>query len=674
MNKEKPMGYKIIALANTQTTELLIYGDIGQDFWADESNDAKYLVTKIAEIATPNIDVRINSNGGSVVDALAIYNALKRKPATVTCYIDGVAFSAASLIAMAGDTVIMAANALMMIHAPSTMTCGNAEQLRIDAAMLDKYADAMAQSYMEKSGKTKAEIDALLKGGIDHYYTAEEALSEGFINQIGDAITFSIAAIATRFNPPKSWIDSNKPITATVNNLTQPIGNTPMAATIETPLETPNPPVIDNTVTAKAKQQAETQRQESIKGIFALIPTTEKNIHALQTTMLVDASVTEDNARAQILAKMGENQHPVGGSHHVITGMEGKERFIVDATNAILAKASIEKVTAGNTLRGMSLHRLAEECLVQAHLAIPSDRMGLVAAAFTQSTSDFPILLENAINKTLLASYAVAPNTWSRFCAVGQVPDFRANPRYRTGSFGNLDAINELGEFKNKSIPDGEKSSITIGTKGNIINISRQAIINDDLGAFINLARDLARAAKRTIEQDVFSLLASNPTMGDGVALFHATHGNLGTASAVTMLAVDEGRQLMAVQKDISGGDYLELRPALWVGGMAQGGNARIVNGSVYDPDTANKLQRPNLVNGLFRDVIDTPRITGNTWYMFADPLEAPVIEVAFLDGNQEPYLEMMQGWNVDGTAYKVRLDYGVAAIDYRGAVKNVGA
>ena len=96
--------------------------------------------------------------------------------------------------------------------------------------------------------------------------------------------------------------------------------------------------------------------------------------------------------------------------------------------------------------------------------------------------------------------------------------------------------------------------------------------------------------------------------------------------------------------------------------------------GGVKNPDTANKLQRPNMVNGLFRDIVDTPRLSGTRRYLFADAMEAPVLEVAFLDGSQTPYLEVQNGFDVDGARYKVRLDYGVGAVDYRGAVTNAGA
>jgi hypothetical protein len=135
----------------------------------------------------------------------------------------------------------------------------------------------------------------------------------------------------------------------------------------------------------------------------------------------------------------------------------------------------------------------------------------------------------------------------------------------------------------------------------------------------------------------------------------------------------DDVRVKMGTQKDISGNDYLDIRPAVLVCSKGNAGLAITINGAEYDPDTANKLQRPNMVRGLFRDIVDTPRITGTRVYAFADPSEAPVLEVAFLDGQQEPYLETNEAFNRDVVAWKVRLDYGVGVIDHRGAVTAKG-
>ena len=163
--------------------------------------------------------------------------------------------------------------------------------------------------------------------------------------------------------------------------------------------------------------------------------------------------------------------------------------------------------------------------------------------------------------------------------------------------------------------------------------------------------------------------------MSDGVALFHADHGNLaGSGAAPTVATVEAMRVAMASQMDVSGNDFLDLRPAVWVGGMGTGGTAREINGAEYNDDSQKNQRKPNIVRGLFGDVVDSPRIAGNEWYGFASPMDAPVVEVAFLDGVQEPYLESVNGFTVDGAQMKVRLDYAVDAIDYRGAYKNAGA
>jgi len=197
---------------------------------------------------------------------------------------------------------------------------------------------------------------------------------------------------------------------------------------------------------------------------------------------------------------------------------------------------------------------------------------------------------------------------------------------------------------------------------------TRQAIINDDLGAFIGLATAFGRAAKRTIEADAYAFLASNPKLQSGKALFHADHGNLLAAALPGVESVDALRVKLAGQKDVGGNEVLDLAPALWLGPTKYGSAARVTNKAEYDPDAEGKLQRPNAVQGLFRDIVDTARIKDDKWYLFADPAECPVIEVAFLDGVTEPFLDYEEGFTVDGVRWKARLDFGLAALDYRGA------
>ena len=659
--------------------EVLIYGNIG-DRWNEDGVVASELVRDLSALQADTINLRINSYGGSVPDGLAIYNALRRHKATVNVFVDGVAISCASYIAMAGDTITMAKNAQMMIHGPWTIAAGNASDMREQADILDRYAKAMASAYADKSGKTYEDALALLTDGKDHWFLADEAKAEGFADEVGEEVAVA-ASLASSFD-----LSRFKAAAPTAACAPQQVPQPAAAAvtTKEASMPAPVPAAGQPAATPFARTKEDNAQVIAMFKPFASRP----EIAALQTEVLADPGLTIEAIQARLLAEMGKGAEPANPQNafpkiETVSDEGDKRKDAVVAS--ILARAGVAQDAAAraalssNPYRGDRLLDTARASLQRAGVSVSGmTPMEVVAAAFTQGTSDFPLLLENAMHKTLQAAYATAALTWNRFCATGSVSDFRAHNRYRTGSFGSLDAVNELGEFVNKSIPDGEKASITAGTKGNIINLSRTAIINDDLGAFVGLSNMLGRAAARTVEADVYALLALNsgagPTMGDGKALFHADHGNITTGAAITMAALDLDRVAMASQKDVSGNDYLDLRPAVLLVPIGLGGTARSINDAQYDPDTANKLQKPNIVNGLFRDIVDTPRMTGTRRYLFADPSEAPVLEVAFLDGNQNPYLELQNGFDVDGARYKVRLDYGVGAIDYRGAVTNAGA
>ncbi len=326
------------------------------------------------------------------------------------------------------------------------------------------------------------------------------------------------------------------------------------------------------------------------------------------------------------------------------------------------AREDLERHQSGST-RGRTKMRIAGD---------------FFAAAGSQTTGDFSVALEEALHKLLQASYMVMPDDWRRFCRVGTVSDFRAHNRYRRGFLGRLDKVLESGEFVNKTAPDTEKEVQQAETYGNILALSRQALVNDDMGVFSDLAATLGRAAALSIEIEVFNTLKLNsglgPNMNDGKTLFHADHNNLGDGAAIAVSALEKDRVLMAQQTDPSGNEFLDLRPAVLVLPVGLGGTARVINKAQFDTEVNSKFQVPNKVVGLFRDIVDTARLSGTRRYLFADPMTAPVIEVAFLEGEQEPLMEVKDGWRVDGVEWKVRHDFGVAAIDFRGAVTDVGA
>jgi hypothetical protein len=334
----------------------------------------------------------------------------------------------------------------------------------------------------------------------------------------------------------------------------------------------------------------------------------------------------------------------------------------------------------GNPYLNMSLSAMAEHCLIRAGVntrTLTRDQIAHQAMA-QQGTSDFPLILENTMNRMVIAGYNATPFTWTRFCSVGTLSDYRPHNRYYLGSFSDLKAVNEHGEYENGVLSDAAKEVIQGQRKGRILQITPEAIVNDDLGALQRPAFALGQAAGRTIEKDVYSLFALNsgfgPTMRDGNPLFHASHGNIAAvAAAPSVTAFDAMRVLLASQKDTGGNDFLDITAAIWLGPLSLGGTARVVNGAEYDTEVTSKFQVPNKVRNMFRDIVDTPRLSGTAWYTFADPNIQPTFEVAFLDGISVPTLEQETNFRTDGLSWKVALRYGTAAVGTRGAARNAG-
>ncbi|MCK9622234.1 MAG: Clp protease ClpP [Methylobacter sp.] len=672
--------YKISAAGqNPNVTELLIYGDIGMDWWAEESNDAKTIVGKLDAINTPDIHVRINSFGGSAVDGIAIHNALKRHGSSITVFIDGVAMSAASLIAMAGDTVIMAANAMIMIHGAQTSTYqGGAKDHRNTADMLDKYSEAMAASYAEKTGKPAEEMLGLLTDGVDHFYTAAEALDAGFIDSIG-LETFAIAASAAETikqrysHAPTAWLSTLT--THGAQSMTTPVQQQQTVAAVAQPL-----PIATSETQQPTAAAIEAQRQTDINAIFALVPEARADIHAIKPQLMIDNTITADAARQKILAKLGENSQPVARNAYIEIGMADSDKFRVGASAALGIRAGVEKNDGKNSFRGLTLLELAGHVLAMHGINYQNmGKMERVAAAFTHSSGDFTYVLKNSAEKMLLKGWDEAPETFQSWTVPGVLTDFKIADRVGLNAFPSLLEVPEGGEYQYASIGNrGE--TIQLATYGRVFSITRQAIINDDLSAFTKIPMTQGRAARRTVGGLVYAVLTSNPTMADGVALFHADHANIsGTAATITSASVSAMRTLMAKQTDGgSNAAALNIQLATLLVPVALEDQANTVATSAYRVDGAaeSKSTVPNTQKGRFNVVAD-PRLdaaSSQIWYGVANPNMHDTIEVAYLDGNDTPYLEQKNGWDVDGVEFKVRIDAGVKALDHRSFGRNAGA
>ncbi|RWI85172.1 hypothetical protein [Mesorhizobium sp.] len=240
--------------------------------------------------------------------------------------------------------------------------------------------------------------------------------------------------------------------------------------------------------------------------------------------------------------------------------------------------------------------------------------------------------------------------------------------------FPSLSVVPEGAEYTYGTIGD-RAETIQLATYGKMFSITRQAIINDDLNAFTKIPSRMGRAARRTIGNLVYAVVTDNAAMADGITLFHADHGNSGTG-AFTMTAVDAGRTAMALQQDpdshATGG--LNIRPAYALVPVEIEGKAKALMAAEFDPTGTQR--NPNTVRGLVT-VVPEARLSTHSavkWYLAANPNQHDTIEVAYLNGNSNPVLEQRDGWNVDGVEFKVRIDAGVKALDYRGLFYSTGS
>jgi ATP-dependent protease ClpP protease subunit len=661
--------YQIRAAANDETTaEVLIYGDIGESWWG-ESVDAKSFVENLQEVDADYLTVRINSYGGSVKDGIAIHNAIKRHPAATTVEIDGMAVSIASLIAMAGDTVQMAENAMLMIHAPWSMAVGNAVDMREMADVLDMHADSMATSYAAKTGKPVDEILDILKDGKDHWFTAADALEDGWIDEISGAVELDAAASlnTTRFSIPAAMAAAITP------------KKEPEAMTIKTdqaakkePADNINVADIEEAAKAKALKE-DRERREGIAKIAAPFMQYD-GMQEVVDACKDDPSIDLPTAQAKILAKLGSGAEPINKNADVV--VDARDKFKAGASAALLVRSGVAKRDdTANNYRGHSLVELARAALEQAGTRTDTmDKMAIVAAAFTHSTSDFTNLLADVAHKSMLMGHEEAEETFQAWTNRGVLTDFKPMSRVDLNAFPSLLEVREGAEFKSATVGDrGEQ--IQLATYGRLFSISRQAIINDDLAAFTTIPRKMGRAAIRTVGDLAYAVLTANGNMADGTALFHADHSNLLTGAGINTGSIDAMRVKMAKQK--SGDATLGIRLANLIVPVALEGSANVARDSEFEVGASTKNNTtPNSVRGTF-EVISDARLdaaSATTWYGTANAAIHDTVEVAYLDGNDQPYLEQQNGWTVDGTEFKVRIDAGVKALDHLTMAKNPGA
>ncbi|ABQ38500.1 ClpP-like prohead protease/major capsid protein fusion protein [Bradyrhizobium sp. BTAi1] len=684
-------------MAETQSLvisgQIYLYGDVGDPWGWGDGFTAEQVAKALVELGGGDATVRINSGGGIATEGMAIYSLLKAHPGKITVAIDGIAASAASLIAMAGDEIEMRTGAMMMIHDPSGYTRGPAKVHEDAAAFLHKLADNYASVYAIRAGMDAKEVRKLMLATT--WLTAGEAVTQGFATkQIDEPATamaaydYRVYASAPEGLPVRVRDESNAAIAATKREsktmTPEEIAAANAAANATAAVVVPGTAAAPAAPVAAAAPAAEAGKSWAA-GFYASAGNSGLTLADLNT--IVAASASHEQAKDALIAKLSAERttpNPAGGHGTVSMGLDATEKFVTGATAGILAKLDM----AGgerNEFTGRRLFELARMSLDLRGVRLrTSDELTMIGTAMQSvvmsgalSTSDFVNILANVAHKSMLKGYEEAEETFQKWTGTGVLTDFKTATRVDLGVFPVLDQVNEGAEYKYAKLTD-RGVTLALATFGKMFSITRQSIKNDDLNAFSKVPMKMGRAAKRTVGNLVYGVLTVNANMADGKPLFHTAHGNLATGAGSVMSAdsLDAGRAAMAKQVDPDANAVaLNIRPSFLLTPVAMQGKAHQFMASQSEPGQNNAAVANRVAN--MAEVISDARLDVNSataWYLAGSPSQYDTIEVDYLDGVAQPVLEQREGWNVDGVEFKVRHDAGVNLLDYRALYKSAGA
>jgi hypothetical protein len=290
------------------------------------------------------------------------------------------------------------------------------------------------------------------------------------------------------------------------------------------------------------------------------------------------------------------------------------------------------------------------------------------------STSDFPNLLTATGNRILLDAYRMAQSPLVQLSRERTADDFRTLSRLRLGEHPALLEVIEGAEVTSGTRAETVET-YRVKTFARIFSLTRQAIINDDLSAFGDWTTAAGQAAAETIAQQLLALLTANSgagvTMSDGQPLFHTSHNNTLTASAIDNTNLGLARQKLREQLSVDGTTRIGAVPRYVLVAPARETALDTVLAAISADSAANA----NIFSGRVTPLVE-PRMTGITpspWYVFADPALTPCLEHAFLSDAPGPQFATRPGFEVLGMEMRVSLDFGCGAVDHRGAVRNAG-
>lgn len=384
---------------------------------------------------------------------------------------------------------------------------------------------------------------------------------------------------------------------------------------------------------------------------------------------MIDSGCGLDEVRSKVLEFVADKQNVSIQKTPVEIVRDEKVTKREGMQEALMHRAAGSVVSEkGRQYVGMSLVDMARTCIGANY---STGKMEIAQRAF-HSTSDFPEILGNVARQTLLTSYEklMKEQEFAPLIKVVDFPDFKPKSTVRLGEKADLLPLPELSEYKSSTLSE-ESDAWSIGTYGRKLGISRQMIINDDLGAFDSIG-DWAGAISRLESRLFWEIFNNKDYQLRGKKLFNSEYYNNLIDGDLSIDALSQARLKMGKQQGLDErvGDYLGIKAKYLIVPLELETKAEQFVSSEVVP------QKPDEVNPFKNKytVISTAGLTDpSNWFMAADKNQGiPLIEAGYLNGNRTPFVEYQRDFNTDGLEVKVRHDVGFKAADYRGLVKVV--
>lgn len=385
----------------------------------------------------------------------------------------------------------------------------------------------------------------------------------------------------------------------------------------------------------------------------------------------IDAAADINAARAAAFEAMQQRTQSVSQIRaHVLHDNAAPEVVIARNAEALACRMTgMAPSDAARPLMTLGLHDHVRQSLARAGENVAALGREELLSRSAQGTSDFPLILDGATSRVLKHGYGVAESPLKVLARPRSMTDLRPVSVLELATASELQSVTEHGEIKSVQLTESGES-YRLATYAGIIELTRTALINDDIGAFADVASKAGRLAAEKEAKLLADALTGSYKMRDGEPLFHAKHANLAAAgAALSIETLSAARQSLRTKTGLDGVTPANVTPKFLVVGAAQETAAEQILATL----NATAVENQNVFAGKLQLVVDA-RITGNQWFVVADPATAPVFELAYLGAAPGPQVEVRDGWRTLGREWRVLLDVGVGVIDSRGVYKNPGA